>query len=403
MNRFFALLIFLYTLQVSFAQEEYIESTITRNNTYAFKYFSMLNSQSNENLVISPFTASSAMAMAYIGSEGNTQLSIARTMNFITPYGTLFSFKQLIKRFQTYRSNDVSLIIGNALWTKTGIEIQKKYKNLLKVNFAAHVEDITFKPDDENNLKSINRWVKKASNYNNISIIRAEEIRESDNLILTNFVFLDGNWENPFDEQFTSKDDFFKPDSTKIKVDFMNQTSYLKYNENDIFQILELPYAGRNLSMIVLVPKKSSDIDSLYRSFNSVNFDFWSKELYFKLVNVSIPKFRIENLNEISSLISKDGCEICFSDKADFSRISNAPLSISKIIQKTTFVFEENKNENLTELGQMSDQSFKNKDNSVIQFKADKPFLFVVIDNISGSIIIMGKMQTPGFDNLLTE
>jgi serpin B len=403
MTRFFALLLFLYALQFAFAQEEYVESTITRNNTYAFKYFSMLNSQNDDNLAISPFAASAAMAMAYIGSEGNTQHSIARTMNFITPYGTLFSFKQLIKRFQTYRSNDVNLILGNALWTKSGIEIQKKYKNLLKVNFAAHIEDLTFKADDENNLKSINRWVKKASNYNNISIIRAEDIRSTDMLILTNFVFLDGNWENPFDEQFTSKDDFFKQDTSKIKVDFMNQTSYLKYNENDIFQILELPYAGKNLSMIAILPKKSSDIDSLYKSFNSINFDFWSKELYYKLVNVSIPKFRIENLNEISTLIRKDGCEIAFSDNADFSKISNIPLNISRIIQKTTFVFEENKNENLTEPAQMSEQSLKNKDNSVIQFKADKPFLFVVIDNVSRSIIIMGKLQTPGFDNLSVE
>jgi serine protease inhibitor len=402
MRKLSIIFFFLLIIQKIFAQQEYVDATVTRNNAYSFKYYSLFN-EANENLVLSPFGVSTCMAMAYIGSEGKTQQVIAHQMNFITPFGVLFGFKQLIKRLQIYKSNDINLLIGNALWLNREIEVQKKYKNLLKVNFASHVEDITFEQDEENNSKSINRWVKKSSNYNILNIIKPENIDKDDKLFFTNFVYLNGDWDNPFNEQFTSKDDFYESDSSKIKVDFMNQTSYLKYNENDIFQIIELPYSGKNISMIVLLPKKHSDLDSLEKSLNSVNFDFWTSELYVKLVNVSIPKFRIEFLQDIAPVISSNGCELAFSDKADFSRITNNPVYISKIFQKTTIVVEENKNNNLTEQILLPEQSNKNKDNSVMEFKANQPFLFIIKDNINNSILLLGKVVTPDFNNLSAE
>ncbi len=402
MRKFYFLGFFLLMIQFVFAQEEYVDATVTRNNAYSFKYYSLFN-ESDENLVLSPFGVSACMAMAYIGSEGNTQQVIARNMNFITPFGVLFGFKQLIKHYQTYKNNDVNMLMGNALWFNDDIELQKKYKNLLKVNFAAHVEDLPFKDDEENNSKLMNRWVKKTSNYNVLSIMKPENIAKEDQLIYTNFVHLNGNWENPFNEQFTSKDDFYESDSSKIKVDFMNQTSYLRYNENDVFQILELPYSGRNISMMLLLPKESNYLDSLEKSLNSVNFDFWTDELYVKLVSVSIPKFRIEFLEDVSSTLGLNGSELAFSDDADFSRIAKTPVHISRIIQKTTIVVEENKNSNFTELILSPDQSNKSNDNSVMKFKANRPFLFVVIDNLNHSILLIGKVISPNFNNLSAE
>jgi len=402
MRKLLVLSFFLLIYHFVFAQAEYVEATVSRNNTYALKYYSLFN-KTDENLILSPFGVSTCMAMAYIGSEGTTQQVIAQHMNFITPFGILFGFKQLIKRYQIYKSSDINLQIGNALWSSNENDLLKKYKNLLKVNFAAHVENLSFSEDAENNSKLINRWAKKSSNYNVLSIIRPENIRKDDRLIFTNFVNLNGNWENPFDEQFTSKDDFYTSDSVKIKVDFMNQSSYLKYNENEIFKIIELPYSGQNISMIVLLPKKVSDIDSIEKSLNSVNFDFWINELYIKLVNVSIPKFRIDFLQDVSSTLIANGCELPFSDKANFSRIGKPPVHISRIIQKTSITVEENKNNNFTEQVISKDQNFKNIENSVMNFKADKPFIFIIVDNFNHSILLIGKVVSPNFNNLSAE
>jgi len=402
MKKFFILSFFLIITPFVFAQDEYVEATLARNNAYSFKYYSLF-SKTNDNLVLSSFGASTSMAMAYIGSEGTTQQVIGRNMNFITPYGVLFGFKQLIKQYQIYKSGDINMMMGNALWYNEEIGLQKKYKNLLKVNFAAHVEDLSFNKDNESNAKSINRWVKKSSNYNVLSIIKPEDIRSEDKLIYTNFVHLNGNWENPFNEQFTSKDDFYVSDSVKIKVDFMNQTSYLRYNENDAFQIVELPYSGRNMSLIVLLPKVGYDIDSIEKTMNSINFDFWVHELYTKLVSVSLPKFRIEFLEDIASNIRKGESELAFSDAADFSRIAKTPVHISRIIQKTTIVVEENKNSNFTELILSQDQLNNSRDNSVMQYKANRPFIFAVIDNKNYSVLLLGKVLSPNFNNLSAE
>jgi len=384
------------------AQDDYVESTVARNNSFALDYYASVKTKS-ENLVLSPFGVSTSMAMAYIGSEGNTQKEIANEMNFITPFGVLFSFKQLIKRYQIYKSNDINLLIGNALWANNQYGLQKKYKNMLKMNFTSHVQTLNMKSNGERNAKVINRWVKKSSNFNIRNIINSENITEFDNLMYMNYVYLNGNWENPFNEQFTSKSDFYMEDSSKIKVDFMNQTSYLRYNENDIFQILEIPYAGRNISLVVLLPKKISDIDSLEKALNPVNFDFWNGELYTKLVSVSLPKFRIEFSQNLVPSIRNKGGELAFSEKGDFSKISKDEVFITKVIQKTIIEVEENKNSNFTELVVSPEQIERNRDKSFMRFKADRPFLFIVKDNLNNSILLVGKLIYPNYSNLSAE
>jgi serpin B len=381
-----------------FAQEDYTQSTITRTNAYSLSFFSSL--RENADIVVSPFGLSNCMAMVYIGSEGTTKETIANRMNFITPMGVLVSFKQLIKRYQVYKSNEINLLAGNALWIAQSKDVQKKYKNLLKVNFGAHVQEIEVQNDNENGLKSINRWIKKASNFNILNLLRNEDIDPSDELIYTNYIFFDGSWENPFNQQLTGKDDFRLTDGQKKKIDFMNQTSYLKYNENEVFQILELPYSGRNISMIVLLPKEGFSLDTIQKMLNPVNYDFWTSELYTKLVSLSFPKFRIENSYSISQFQNDKGLENMYSDQADFSRISKDPIKPSKIIQKSIIQVVENKNSNFTELVGNLDFSNRSKDKTFVRFKADHPFIFIIKDNLNNSILLIGQVLSPNFNNL---
>jgi serpin B len=273
MKFYFTTIFYLLIGLISLGQDDYVKSTVSRNNAYSLDLYKSFKSGS-ENTVLSPFGISTCMAMAYIGSEGKTQEDIAKEMNFITPFGVLFSFKQLIKRYQIYKSNDINLLIGNSLWANSDYDLQKKYKNMLKMNFAAHVQSLNMGSNNDRNAKVINRWVKKSSNFNIRNIINPENISEFDNLIYTNYVYLNGNWENPFNEQFTGKADFYNVDNSKTKVDFMNQTSYLRYNENGAFQILELPYSGRNISMIIILPKKISDLDSIENELTPLTLTF---------------------------------------------------------------------------------------------------------------------------------
>jgi serpin B len=380
------------------AQEDYLPSTVTRNNAVSIDFFKTISNK-NENIAISSFGLSNCMAMAYIGSEGKTQQTIADKMNFITPFGVLSSYKQLIKRYQVFKSNDVNLLFGNALWIGNKKEIQKKYRNLLKVNFGATVQNIDLNDDGEEGIKQVNRWVKKSSNFNILSLIRQEDIELSDELVFTNYLFFDGSWDNPFNEQLTNKDDFFMPDGSTRKVDFMNQTAYFKYNENNIFQILELPYAGKNISMVTIIPKKEEYIDSIENSLTSINYDFWSSELYTKLVYLSMPKFKIENSYIVSRFNNDKGLEILFDDKAQFPRISDNPIKISKIVQKTIIQAGENKNNDFTEISNPQNQNNK-KDNSFIRCKANVPFIFIIKDNLNNNILLIGKVNNPSFINL---
>ncbi len=398
MKKILYTLLFVLVSFTAISQDDYVKATVERNNEFAIDFYKEFNIR-GENIIVSPFGVSNCMAMAYIGSEGETQQEIAKTMNFITPFGVLYSFKQLIKRFQTYKSKDVNLLIGNALWINQDIVPDLKYKNLIKVNFLAHVQSLNFKDNDKRSVKLVNRWAKKTSNYNIRNLANLRTFEETSSLIYTNIVYLNGEWENPFNEEFTSKDDFFLPDSSVRKIDFMNQTSYLKYNENDIFQIVELPYSGRNISLIIILPKRINYIDSIERVLSPLNFDFWTSELYTKLVSVSLPKFRSEFSQDISYAISDMDCELAFTEEADFSRISSQKTHISGIIQHTVIEIEENKDNKLTEL-YINPKEQDNIGTEFIRFNANRPFIYIVRDNVNKSILIMGKIVSPNFDML---
>jgi len=273
---------------------------------------------------------------------------------------------------------------------------------LLKVNFLAHVQSLQFNNANKKSTKQINRWVKKMSNYNIRNMIRPETINDNDNLIYSNFVYLNGDWENPFNEEFTGKDDFFLPDSSVRKIDFMNQSAYLKYNENDIFQIVELPYSGRNISMIVILPKTIEGIDSIENAMSPINFDFWTTELYTKLVNVSLPKFKSEFRQDIAPVISVLGCNLPFGEEANFKRISKNQTNISQIIQHTVIEVAENKSSNLTELF-IDPNKTDQLGSDFIKFNANHPFIYIVRDNLNKSILLMGKVISPNFNNLSAE
>ena len=399
MKKYIIIFILSFSQFSSFAQDEYVDAMVVRNNQFAVDYYNIY-STSNDNIVLSPFGVSNCMAMAYIGSDGNTQKQIAESMYFITPFGVLYSFKQLIKRFQTYKSKELNLLISNSLWLSSDIDIEKKYKNLLKVNFLAHVQSLSLK--NENCVKQINRWAKKKSNYNILSLVNSDIPDKDNQLIYTNFVYLNGDWENPFNDEFTGKDNFYMLDSSVRKVDFMNQIAYLKYNENELFQIIELPYSGKSISMIIILPKKVDGLDSIEKNISSVNFDFWTSELYTKQVRVSLPKFKSEFNQDVVSALKIAGSELSFEDNAEFKGITKSSIKISKIIQNTIIEVAENKSKNLTEL--FVDPTEKQSVNSsLIRFNANHPFIYLVKDNLNNGILLIGKMVSPNYINLSPE
>jgi len=400
-RRTYILFLCLFSALTATTQENYVPITIERNNAFSLDLFNSV-SNSKDNVAISPFCISSCMAMTYIGSTGKTLENIEQRMNFITPIGVLYSFKNLLKKYESLSSNENNLMIGNALWIGHNKEIQKKYKNLLKINFNAYINEIDFNDSGEDGIKQINRWAKKTSNFNFLALVDEHDIEENDELVFTNYMYFKGTWENPFNDQLTCKEDFFLNDSTRKKVDFMKETVYLKYNENNIFQIIELPYSGKNLSLIVILPKNNNTIENVEATLNAENYNFWTSELYTKLISLSLPKFRIESSYKIAQYHNDLGMELAFSEKPDFQRISNQPIRLSKIIQNTIIQVDENNNSAFTEVIDKS-KSSDLLDNTYITFDANHPFIFILKDNLNSNILMMGRINDPFFNDLSSE
>ena len=225
-------------------------------------------------------------------------------------------------------------------------------------------------------------------------------VNESTRLVLTNAIYFKGDWIKQFNEDETQKRDFTLSSGDKIKVETMKRTgdkSKFKYSENKDLQVLEMPYLGKELSMLILLPK-DSDIQSLEKSISVKQFSKWNKDLKEERVNIYIPKFKFETKYFMADDLKDMGMPIAFSDDADFSGMTgNKDLKISQVIhQAFVEVNEEGTEAAAATGGIMVTNSIGSSSKPRIPiFRADHPFVFMIKQNNTGSILFMGRVSNP--------
>ncbi|UCE99594.1 MAG: serpin family protein [Planctomycetota bacterium] len=363
------------------------------NNRFALDLYEKLQKQEG-NLFFSPFSISTALAMTYAGARGETEKQMSKLLHFSLSGEKVHStFGALLKDLNARgEKGGYELTVANALWGQRGYGFLKEFLGLVKTEYGSSLNEVDFAGATEAARQTINDWVKKETRDKIKELIGPGVLDSLTRLVLTNAIYFKGNWAKQFKEEDTQDAPFTLLSGTKVNVPMMNRTGDFNYMETEEFQGLELPYVDNELSMIILLPKEIDGLGGLEKTLTTEKLSRLSQ----REVIVSVPKFRMTSKFGLADVLKSMGMKDAFVlSAADFSGMDGTKeLFISAVIHKAYVDVNEEGTEAAAATGvKMRLTAVGPREKTV--FRADHPFLFLIRDNHSGSILFLGRLMNP--------
>ncbi len=363
--------------------------TLARDNTaFALSLYGKL-APTEGNLFFSPYSISSAMGMTYAGARENTAAEMAKALEFAaTPEQLPAAFKSLNAAVQaSARSGGHNLNIANGICLTDG-DVSQEFKAVLRESFDAEIFP--------GGLDKINGWVKEKTEGKIEKIL--EELSPNSVCVLLNAIYFKGNWASQFKREATQDAPFRPATGKEVTVPLMYQKGQFKLLEKDAFQALVMPYSGKTLSMGIILPKAVDGLAALEKTLTAETLAQWLAEADKqpeREAQVFVPRFTLESGYDLIPPCQALGIKDAFdADKADFRGMgwAKGALWIAQIKHKA-FV---EVNEEGTEAAGATAVEMRTKSvrrNPI--FRADHPFLFVIRDHATGSILFLGRLSDP--------
>jgi len=361
------------------------------------------------NLVFSPYSITTALAMAWTGARNNTSTQMAQALHFSCNQKKIGQeFHQLQKSLNELgKQRDVELDIANSLWLNMDFQFNNTYLNDVKKDYAANLKKLDFK-DTVSATNTINQWVEQKTNEKIKDLLKPSDLSTSANekmgMVLVNAVYFLGNWAKQFEVKQTQPEHFYLQNGSPITVQMMNQTDSFSISKNEEAQILELPYKGSKLSMILILPNKKDGLPVLEQSLTSEKLDSWISTLRNNQVTIRIPKFKLTyGVVDLIPGLKWLGITDAFDKQiADFYEMLSPKYStleklyIKFVFHKACISVDEKGTEAAaaTDIGGVVDLV---SIMDITTFDADHPFLFFIRDKQTNSILFMGRMADPTF------
>lgn len=387
------------------------QAVVDGNTQFALALYEKLRA-GDGNLFFSPYSVSTALAMTYAGARGETERQMAEAMWYPTSAPVLEklgvagkpmtaeefagAFGRIIRDLNARGGTDAyELRVANALWGQQDFAFLDAFARLVEAEYGGRIRNVDFVAATEKARRTINTWVEEQTNGKIKDLISQGAIGPMARLVLTNAIYFKGNWARQFDEDRTHDAPFTLLDESKVQVPMMNQKARFGYAEADNLQVLQLPYVGDELSMVILLPKATDGIGRLEQQLTAENLARWLDDLREREVIVSIPKFKMTSKFSLESVLRSMGMGQAFTGAADFSGMTGRrDLFISAVIHQAYVDVNEEGTEAAAATGVVMKLTSAMPDRTPV-FRADHPFLFMIRDNTSGSILFFGRVSDP--------
>lgn len=388
----------LFCVLVSRAGDTNMQNLVQGNTAFALDMYHQVCAREG-NIFFSPYSISTAFAMTYAGARNTTAEQMAETLHFSLNQCQLHpAFHELQAHFNKIQeSRPFRLNIANALWVQKDYALLQEFKDLNQKYYGANLFNLNFKGDPEGSRIKINDWVEDKTVGKIKDLLPAGVIKTLTKLVLTNTIYFKAEWENTFNIDNTEEQDFWISGEDKIKVRMMTQKANFGYWENETLQVLEMPYVQRDLSMIVCLPRKTDGLPGLESKLTAETLKEWTSNLERQHVKVFFPKFTTtQNLN-LKEILLALGMIDAFTDAADFSGMEpKKELHITDALHKAFIDVDEIGTEAAAATAVVVGITSIMPPKVVPEFRADHPFLFLIRDNRTGSILFMGRLTQPG-------
>jgi serpin B len=373
---------------------------VSGNTAFALDLYQAVR-EGGDNLFYSPYSISLALAMTYAGARGETERQMAETLHFSLPQDRLHpAFNgldlALASRGEGAEGRDEGgfrLNIVNALWGQEGYAFLPEFLDLLAENYGAGLRLVDFEGDAESSRVAINRWVEDQTEGRIQDLIREGLLNELTRLVLTNAIYFNAAWSEPFEPDQTQEGVFHLADGGQVTVPMMRRVTSYGYAEGPGFQAVELPYDGRELSMVVLLPAEGR-FGAFEDSLDAGHVDEILGELHPQEVALTMPRFEIESELDLADVLAAMGMPDAFSMAADFSGMDGSDwLFIKDVVHKAFVSVDEAGTEAAAATAVI--MQLKGMPGQPVEVTLDRPFLFFIRDVETGAILFVGRVMDP--------
>jgi serpin B len=377
-----------------------VREVVQGNTAFAVDLYHQLRSTGG-NLFFSPYSLSAALGMVYAGAKEDTCQQMAQVLHFPSdrdqPHAAFAQLQAGLNSLQ--QTGDVTLGVANSLWVQEGYALLPEYLTLMKQCYGVSINSLDYGAPQQA-CKRINEWVEQKTNGKIKDILDPSVLNELTKLILVNAIYFKGSWQTSFNTRFTESLPFHITTSRSVNAPTMTGTLKARYSQIKSLQILELPYVGGGTSMLVLLPDKIDGLSDLETSLSPENLTKWRSGLRETKVAVFLPKFTMTSQYQLDQTLQAMGMTDVFNpSRADLAGMTSSEpgLWVSQVIQKA-YVEVNEKGTEATAATTMT-TSVKSRGfrppKEPPTFRADHPFLFLICESHTGSLLFMGRVTDP--------
>jgi serpin B len=367
------------------------------NNRFAFDLYARLRTGQSDNLFCSPGSLSTALAMTYAGARGQTAEQMAQVLHFRLPHEKLHpAFGDLRRSWDVKgKERGIHLSVANRLWGQEGFHFQPGFLAATREHYGAELAQVDFARQTEQSRQRINAWVEEQTQRKIQDLIPPGVLDTLSRLVLTNAIYLKGEWSERFRKEATQAAPFHISARQQTEVPLMHRQDDFRYWAGDGLKALELPYGKGDVAMLVLLPDEVEGLSALEARLTTENLARWQSGLRKQEVRVYLPRFKLTSQFQLAGTLKAMGMTRAFTPgEADLSGMSSeAELYLSAVIHQA-FV---DVNEEGTEAAAATGIAVKAVAAIAepAEFRADHPFVFLIWDNRTGSILFLGRLVNP--------
>ncbi len=369
-----------------------VPALVQGNTEFALALYQRL-AEKDGNVFFSPYSITNALAMTYAGARGNTADEMKATLRFPVDAERLHpAFGNLTLRMQGAKSRPYQLSIANRLWGQRDYGFRPEFLKIGQDFYNAGLGEVDYVGDADGSRKTINAWVEKQTNDKIKDLLKEGQVNSLKRLVLTNAIYFKAKWKDPFDASKTKPDTFHVSAKQTTQTPMMRSLSSVPFTAFDWLSLVELPYEGDELSMVILLPSEVDGLPELEKKLTAENLKTWMNRLDKQKVSLKLPKFKVTAEADLKEMLEQMGMRDAFDERtADFSGMATREkLCISAVVHKA--FIEVNEVETTAAAATGGIQRVRSGPQP---FHADHPFVFLIRERSSGAILFLGRFVQP--------
>ena len=368
-------------------------------NAFGVDLYARLRTREKGNLFCSPQSIATALAMTSLGARGETAAEMARTLHLSMPQSELpAAYAAFLAGLQATKDQPWELSVANRLWGQRAVGFLAPFLESVRTGFDAELGRVDFAAQPDAARREINQWVERQTRDKIRDLLAPGTVTTLTRLVLANAIYFRADWAEQFDDKATSDQPFAVPGASPRTVPLMFKKVKAGYAElpDARAKLLELPYRGDALSMLVLLPDAVDGLGALEGRLTAESLERWVAAAGRRDVLVYLPRFTVDSRFGLVDTLAAMGMPSAFeAGRADFSGMNGArDLFVSAVVHAARVEVDERGTEAAAATGIAVGMTAALPQEPPV-FRADHPFLFAIRDRRSGAILFLGRLVDP--------